>query len=218
LSGGAPGEISAEPADGPAPLTGKLNDDGFSTPPGVSLDMPEATQPKVEWPDDAERTILALRLVAPGDRFPGRALRQALMAEGFALGKMDIFHKAGPDGRVIISAAGLTRPGTFNLDTIDTQRYTGLNLFAVLPGPLSGNETFDELLATARGMNERLRGGLQDDTGQPLTPTRIAAYRSTLVNTPAIPAADSLDPPPEDSAESDAEPAANSPDYHAPPP
>jgi FtsZ-interacting cell division protein ZipA len=146
----------------------------------------EHAEPKVEWPEDAERTILSLRLVASADRFSGRAVRQTLMAEGFALGKMDIFHKPGPDGRAIISATSLTRPGTFSLETIDTQRFTGVNLFSVLPGPLPGLHTFDELLATARSMNERLRGGLQDDTGQPLTPTRIASIRSMLTDMPAM--------------------------------
>jgi FtsZ-interacting cell division protein ZipA len=223
FEGEAPGgEISLEAAGpieaGPPPppstpretLASKLMGDGATEARALSAD---ASEPKVEWPDDAERTILALRLVASVDRFSGRALRQALMGEGFALGKMDIFHKAGPDGRAIISAASLTRPGTFSLETIDTQRFIGLNLFAVLPGPLSGSETLDELITTARAMNERLRGGLQDDAGQPLTPTRIATMRSTLVDTPAMPplateqASDSLD--------ADTEPLQGEPEFDA---
>jgi hypothetical protein len=62
-------------------------------------------------------------------------------------------------------------------------------------------------------MNERLRGGLQDDAGQPLTPTRIATMRSTLVDTPAMPplateqASDSLD--------ADTEPLQGEPEFDA---
>jgi len=154
----------------------------------VSLSMPDHVEPVVNWPDESERQIISLRLVAPIDRFPGRALRQALSAEGFMLGKMDIFHKAGADGRAVLSAASLTRPGSFSLDTIDIQRFGGLNLFAVLPGPLPAYQAFDELLTTARSLNERLQGQLQDETGQPLTPSRLSAIRATLVNTQAVPA------------------------------
>jgi cell division protein ZipA len=145
------------------------------------IDLPPVSEPVVAWPDEAERRIMALRLVSAADRFPGRALRQALAGEGFILGKFSIFHKAGPDGRAIVSAASLTRPGTFDLDTMDTQRYGGLNLFAVLPGPLPPMETFEALLSTARALNERLEGGLQDDKGQPLTPARLQAVRESLL-------------------------------------
>ena len=137
--------------------------------------------PVVEWPREETRKIVALRLVsAPAARFPGRAVRQALAAEGFVLGKFDIFHKAGPDERAVLSAASLTKPGTFTLTTIDAQRYGGISLFAVLPGPLPAQETFDELAPTARNLNDRLQGALQDERGEPLTPMRSATIRQSL--------------------------------------
>jgi cell division protein ZipA len=137
--------------------------------------------PVVEWPREETRKIVALRLVsAPAARFPGRAVRQALAAEGFVLGKFDIFHKAGPDERAVLSAASLTKPGTFALNTIDAQRYGGISLFAVLPGPLPAQDTFDELLTTARSLNDRLQGALQDERGEPLTPMRSASIRQSL--------------------------------------
>jgi cell division protein ZipA len=108
-------------------------------------------------------------------------VRQALAAEGFVLGRYAIFHKAGEDRRAYLSAASLTKPGTFDLETMDSQRYGGLSLFAVLPGPKAPPETFDELLAAARNLNERLQGALQDEKGGPLTPTRIAAVRDSLL-------------------------------------
>jgi FtsZ-interacting cell division protein ZipA len=143
----------------------------------------EIPEPIVEWPDDSVRKIIALRLVSgTGERFQGRAVRQALAAEGFQIGKFEIFHKPGPDARAVLSAASLTKPGTFSLNTMDGQRYGGLSLFAVLPGPLSPVETFDELLLTARSLNDRLRGALQDERGEPLTPTRSASIRDGLAS------------------------------------
>jgi cell division protein ZipA len=137
--------------------------------------------PLVQWPSDGDRRVLALRLVAPqAERFAGRSLRQALSAEGFVLGQFAIFHKPDEERRAVLSAASLTRPGTFDMDTMDSQHYGGLSLFAVLPGPKPPPQAFEELVFTARNLNERLHGVLQDEQGSPLTPARIAHLREQL--------------------------------------
>jgi cell division protein ZipA len=143
-------------------------------------ELPAAPPPLVQWPGDRERRILAVRLVAPGERFAGRSLRQALAAEGFVLGQFAIFHKPDEEQRAILSAANLTRPGTFDMQTMDSQHYGGLSLFAVLPGPKSPPQAFEELVFAARNLNERLHGVLQDERGSPLTPARIAQLREQL--------------------------------------
>jgi hypothetical protein len=138
-------------------------------------------EPIVDWPPEESRRILAVRLIAsPSERFAGRALRMALAAEGFLLGKFAIFHKPDEANRAVVSAASLTRPGAFDLATMDSQRYGGLSLFAVLPGPKAPQQAFEELLAVARNLNERLEGALQDERGGPLTPLRVASIRDNL--------------------------------------
>ncbi|MGH8303724.1 MAG: cell division protein ZipA C-terminal FtsZ-binding domain-containing protein [Steroidobacteraceae bacterium] len=138
-------------------------------------------EPTVEWPPEESRRILSLRLIAPpAERFPGRALRLAMAAEGFVLGKFAIFHKPDEANCAVLSAASLTRPGAFDLETMDSQRYGGLSLFAVLPGPKAPPQAFEELLATARNLNERLQGALQDERGGPLTALRVASIRDGL--------------------------------------
>lgn len=138
-------------------------------------------EPIVDWPPEESRRILAVRLIAPqAERFAGRALRLALAAEGFLLGKFAIFHKPDEANRAVVSAAALTRPGAFDLETMDSQRYGGLSLFAVLPGPKTTQQAFEELLAAARNLNERLEGALQDERGGPLTPLRVASIRDNL--------------------------------------
>ena len=138
-------------------------------------------EPIVEWPPEDSRRILALRVVAAQpDRFSGRTLRLALSAEGFLLGKFSIFHKPDEANRALLSAASLNRPGAFDLETMDSQRYAGLSLFAVLPGSRTPRQAFEELLATARNLNERLEGALQDERGSPLTPLRVAGIREGL--------------------------------------
>jgi cell division protein ZipA len=147
----------------------------------VQPEPPPATSLRVEWPEEHERRILALRLVAPQrERFAGRSLRQALAAEGFLLGQFAIFHKPDDEQRAVLSAASLTRPGTFDMETMDSQHYGGLSLFAVLPGPMAPPQAFDELVFAARNLNDRLHGELQDEQGTPLTPARIAQLRDQL--------------------------------------
>ncbi len=62
----------------------------------------------------------------------------ALAAEGFAIGKFSIFHKPAADGRALLSIASLNKPGTFDLQSIDMQRYSGLNLFIRAAGSAAG--------------------------------------------------------------------------------
>jgi cell division protein ZipA len=149
--------------------------------PRPDLPPPATLRPVVEWPPEDQRKLVSLRLVArPPERFRGSLVRQALAAEGFVLGDLDIFHKPDAHNRAVLSAASLTKPGTFDLETMDTQRYVGLNLFAVLPGPKTPQKAFEELLLTARMLNERLEGALQDERGGPLTPTRVQALRDAV--------------------------------------
>ena len=138
-------------------------------------------EPIVDWPPEESRRILALRVVAAQpERFSGRTLRLALSAEGFLLGKFSIFHKPDEANRALLSAASLSSPGAFDLEAMDSQRYAGLSLFAVLPGPMAPRQAFEDLLATARNLNERLEGALQDERGSPLTPLRVASIRESL--------------------------------------
>lgn len=147
----------------------------------VPLDIePPPQELIIDWPPAEQRELLTLRLVAPPERYSGRVVRQALTAEGFLHGKYEIFHKPAADGRVIMSAASLTKPGTFDLETMDIQRFGGLNLFAVLPGPLSPESTFDEMITVARALQARLHGTLQDERGAPLTAASIAQIRENL--------------------------------------
>ncbi len=144
-------------------------------------DVTPPAEPVVEWPPDDQRKVIALRLAAtPPERFAGRALRLALASEGFVLGKFQIFHKPDASGRAVLSAANLSKPGTFDIGTMDSQRFAGLSLFTVLPGPRPPLKAFEDLLSTARNLNERLNGALQDERGGPLTPTRIATLRESL--------------------------------------
>jgi cell division protein ZipA len=133
------------------------------------------------WPGETERRIVTMRVIPRVEaRFQGRGLRQAFSAAGFWHGPLDIYHLPDEDGRVVVSAAALAQPGTFDPSIMDSQRFSGLNLFAVLPGPKPERETFDELVRAARQIAERLDGALVDQHGEELTSQRIARLRQAL--------------------------------------
>jgi cell division protein ZipA len=146
-------------------------------PPSFAPPSPMPT-PQTASQDEPERRLVALRVVARnGERFTGTSVRQALQGEGFVHGDMQIFHRSAGDGRTLLSAASLTMPGSFDLASMDAASYRGLNLFAVLPGPLPGRDTVDKLLLSGHTIAQRLRGDLLDSLGEPLTESRLAEMR-----------------------------------------
>ena len=145
---------------------------------GVAVAAPRLV---LDWPPEDQRRIVALRVAArSGEKFAGGPLRQALVGEGFQLGELDIFHKPVGDGRVFVSAASLTRPGTFDAEQMDGQFFAGLNLFCVLPGPLSPRDSLDRLVLVARTLAQRLRGEVADHRGLPLTELRVSDLRREI--------------------------------------
>jgi FtsZ-interacting cell division protein ZipA len=140
----------------------------------------EATPPlRVDWPNERERRIFAVRIVAAsGERLSGRAVRQALGACGFVHGPFRIYHQPAADGRAVLSCANLTKPGDFDPLTLDFQRLTGLSIFSVLPGPAPATAALEHLLETAEELAHRLRAELADERGVPLDAARVAALRT----------------------------------------
>lgn len=165
-------------AEAPAPpVIGPEDDVAAVAPEPFEPQLP--AEPIVEWPPEGERKLVSLRIAAKaGERLQGRAVRLALGAEGFVHGKFSIFHKPGPDARVVVSVASLTQPGSFDLSTMDSHRYGGLGLFTVLPGHLPAQQMLDELLEAGRNLSERLGGVLQDERGAPLDAQRVASLRA----------------------------------------
>jgi cell division protein ZipA len=181
-----PGESASEPAAG----VGRGGPQADGAVDGIVDDIPTLAAlpeaglmapppPVVEWPSDGR--ILSVRLVPPVDqRFSGRTLRQALTALGFIHGRFGIFHQPDRRGRAVLSAASLVRPGMLEPETMDYQRYPGLSVFAVLPGPLGEVETLEHLLAVTHDLLERTGGRLQDDRGGPLDALGIVRWRMEL--------------------------------------
>jgi cell division protein ZipA len=126
--------------------------------------------------------IVALRLISAAERWPGRAVVDALEAEGMTFGKYSIYHRERDDGKSIFFVASMVEPGSFDLAAIDKLSFPGISIFAVIPGPIDAPITFDMMLSTARRLADRLGGSLQDEQGSTLTAQRILNLREELVH------------------------------------
>jgi cell division protein ZipA len=167
-TGDAPADAGVDPAfDADLPPARRAADPG-NAPPALVVD----------WPAENLRHIVSLRIVASRqDRLSGRALRQALTGSGFRHGQFGIFHLPAADGRVVLSAASLVRPGMLDPENMDFQRFAGVNLFAVLPGPLSTQRTLDQLASVATGLATRIEGRVQDENGGPFDTGNLNPWR-----------------------------------------
>jgi FtsZ-interacting cell division protein ZipA len=135
----------------------------------------------VDWPDEAHRYIIALRLVpATNERLSGRAVRLAITACGFVPGPYGIYHQPDSNGRALVSVASLSKPGVLDPVSMDFLRLVGLNLFTVLPGALPPPAALDHLLETARDLSQRLTARVQNEHGQPLDSERLEDLRDRM--------------------------------------
>jgi cell division protein ZipA len=169
-----PVHVQTPHGDATAPTLHPAGD--YEPAPDCAEPAAEPVDPIVDWPPEEQRHILAVRVVGlSADRMSGRPLRQALSACGFVHGRFGIFHQPGADGRALISAANLNKPGVFDPANMDFERFRGLGLFAVLPGPLPPAAALDHLLDTAGDLAQRLHARLQDEHGMPLDEERLEA-------------------------------------------
>jgi FtsZ-interacting cell division protein ZipA len=137
----------------------------------------------VDWPAEDARRIVTLRILPlRQDRLAGRALRQGLVACGFRHGQFGIYHLARDDGRVFISAASLVRPGMLDPATMDFQRFAGINVFAVLPGPVSADEALQRLAQVAVEVAARVGGRVQDENSSPFSVGDAPQWRQRCLN------------------------------------
>ena len=141
------------------------------------------------------RKIVTLRLAAPAQqRYEGSKLRQLLESQSLEHGRYGIFHRSH-DGASVFSAASMTEPGTFDLASMDEERYAGITMFMLLPGPVEGVEAFGRMAECAVQIERSLGGLLQDERGQPFNEQRFVALREEIVRFQhAFPAPEQLAP------------------------
>ncbi|MBY6205649.1 cell division protein ZipA [Halomonas denitrificans] len=131
--------------------------------------------------DDAPR-IVTLYLRARGERLiSGLSLLDAAIKAGLRFGEMKIFHRRHQGApKPVFSMANIARPGSFDPSAWNLFETPGVTLFMTLPGPVSGLDAWDAMLATGQRLSELLDADLMDDSQCLLTRQRIAQIREDL--------------------------------------
>jgi FtsZ-interacting cell division protein ZipA len=149
----------------------------------ATLEVAVAPPARIDhWPADELRKVCSLRMVPEQqEKFSGRALRLALQSTGFRHGVLGLFHLADADGRALISAANLARPGQLDPEMMDYQRFAGVQLFTVLPGPLPASDALMQLFGIGAELAQRVGGTLQDERGLRLDARRMRELQQQFV-------------------------------------
>lgn len=126
--------------------------------------------------------IVTLYLRARGERLiSGLSLLDAAIKAGLRFGEMKIFHRRHQGApKPVFSMANIARPGSFDPSAWNLFETPGVTLFMALPGPVSGLDAWDAMLATGQRLSELLDADLMDDSQCLLTRQRIAQIREDL--------------------------------------
>lgn len=143
-------------------------------------------EPETKPREPGEEKLVVINLVASpeGEQFAGPELVHALEAAGMHYGEHEIFHRSldtHSSPRVLFSAANILEPGWFDLERIAEFNTPGIAFFMRLPGPYDGLATFEQMLATARAVAERLGGHLLDGRRCDLTHQSVEHIREDLI-------------------------------------
>lgn len=129
--------------------------------------------------------VLVVNVKAPkGHLFHGDALLEFILNNGLRYGAMSIFHRhAHEDGEgpVLFSLANMLKPGTFDLQNVESFATAGVTLFLTLPVYDDNNmAAFEQMIATAKNIADGLGGELNDENRSIMTGQTIEHYRERI--------------------------------------
>jgi len=136
------------------------------------------------YKEGAPEWVIVLNVKAKeGHHFNGLPLQDALKECGFSFGDMDIFHYLD-NGLPAFSVANMVRPGTFDVNAMDSFTTPGLSLFMQFPNERGeGVKNFKEMMRCTHQLATRLAGEVSDERRSVLTNSgidhlleRVAAY------------------------------------------
>ncbi len=134
---------------------------------------------------NVESRVFVINLASCRAGFNGAIILDAAKDVGLELGEMDIFHRyceaSGHKKTPQFNMASMVEPGSFPRDEMEDFVTPGLSLFLQISGGHSGLALYDEMLATAEKLAERLDGELQDATHCSLTRQAIEFQREEII-------------------------------------
>ena len=164
VDGSAPSAPHESTVDGSAPSAPHESTAGGADPPAD----PGAAAPLAI---DMSRPLVYLTLVAKHERLSGRAILDALDAEGFRPGLMQLYYqRSEADPSVVVGVANMAEAGVLEPDSLPDMETPGLVTFtSVADDETHALKTFDMMVAASRHLADRIDVTLCDETRSTLT-------------------------------------------------
>ena len=164
MDGFAPSVPYKSTVDGSAPSAPHESTAGGAVPPAD----PGAAAPLAV---DMSRPLVYLTLVAKHERLSGRAILDALDAEGFRPGLMQLYYqRSEADPSVVVGVANMAEAGVLEPDSLPDMETPGLVTFtSVADDETHALKTFDMMIAASRRLAHRIDVTLCDETRSTLT-------------------------------------------------
>lgn len=147
------------------------------------LSAEKSAPPAAEQPQSAEpveQEVLVLNVKMPDDKhMSGAALLPALLTLGFKFGEQDVFHRhanSNGKGPKLFSLANMFKPGTFNLDNMETFKTQGISLFMILPIEGDPQQVFNMMHNAARKLADEFGAQILDARRSLLTKQSLQQY------------------------------------------
>jgi len=157
----------------------KLSASREAEPESVSGDVSEEPAEQGE----PELIITLSVLSRSEDGFVGDKLLHCMLSRGLRYGDMNIFHRhknTSGNGNIQFSLANAFKPGTFDLDDMESFQTKGVTLFMMLPGPHEPLKSFMLMLETAKYLASELNGLVIDSSRSVLTQQTIQHFNEQI--------------------------------------
>ena len=144
-------------------------------------------KPPVDTSAEVEQEVIVINVMSRAEGFVGAELLEKVLTSGMRYGDMNIFHYYAPapdDDSTLYSMANILKPGTFDLNSMQSFQTPGVSFFMALPlktsKDISAMDVFDKMYNTAKRISERLNGELKDENRSVMTGQTIEHCRQRI--------------------------------------
>lgn len=133
--------------------------------------------------DEFDKIVTLYIAARAGSVLRGPDIVVAAEKAGLSYGHLNVFHRlvsGHPERGPVFSVANIRKPGSFDMDGIQSLETPAIAFFLTLPAPVSALDAWDAMLPTAERMAELLDGVLLDEQRNALGRQRIAHLREEL--------------------------------------
>lgn len=165
------------------------NDDPFMSGRHPILSKPRVVPRKPSDPEPEAgpvEVIIVNVMSREPEGLAGARLLETVLSCGLRYGEMNIFHYhlSETDDTTLFSMANILKPGTFDLNSMQSFQTPGVSFFMSLPlrggEKVSAMETFEKMLACAKKVAQNLNGELRDERRSVMTGQTVEHCRQRI--------------------------------------